>query len=239
MAHYNDEITILVPTWNRRKFLGLFLMNVKNQDYPHEKLNLIIDDDGPEGEKFINNIKEVEEYLHPIKVKYINNKPRRSIGKKRNDLIKECKTKIFCFMDDDDVYFSTYISHSYTVMKNKKVGCVGSDKMVFCMTDKNFDIHAIDCGNRASLIHEATLMMTYKYYRASCKFGDNSAGEGKNIFIGHERSVAITDIMKIMCCVQHGENTIDKLQFAKEENKLNIRLDPECENILKQILFKK
>jgi hypothetical protein len=45
--------------------------------------------------------------------------------------------------------------------------------------------------------------------------------------------------MKIMCCVQHGENTIDKLQFAKEENKLNIRLDPECENILKQILFKK
>ena len=220
MAHYNDEITILVPTWNRRKFLGLFLMNVKNQDYPHEKLNLIIDDDGPEGEKFINNIKEVEEYLHPIKVKYINNKPRRSIGKKRNDLIKECKTKIFCFMDDDDVYFSTYISHSYTVMKN-------------------FDIHAIDCGNRASLIHEATLMMTYKYYRASCKFGDNSAGEGKNIFIGHERSVAITDIMKIMCCVQHGENTIDKLQFAKEENKLNIRLDPECENILKQILFKK
>lgn len=232
-----EEISILVPTWNRRKFLGLFLRNVKCQDYPHDKLKLIIDDDGDE--KFIKNVKEVEDYLHPIKVKYINNKSRRTIGKKRNDLIKECDTKIFCFMDDDDVYFPTYISHSYETLKKNKVGCVGSDKMVFCMTDRNFDIHAIDCGNRASLIHEATLMMTKKYYKASCKFGNNSQGEGKNIFIGHERSVAITNIMKIMCCVQHGENTIDKLQFAKDENKLNIRIDDQCEEILKEIIFKK
>jgi len=229
-----EEITVLVPTWNRSKFLPLFLMNLKCQDYPHHLLKLIIDDDGTD--KFIQDIDEVKRILHPIEVQYINNKPRRSIGKKRNDLVKECKTKIFCFLDDDDVYFPTYISHSYQVLKDNKAGCVGSDKMVFCMTDRNFDLHAIDCGNRAVMIHEATMMMTKKWYKASCKFGNNSQGEGKNIFVGHEKTVAFTDIMKVMCCVQHGSNTVNKLQFAKEDNKLPFDLDDKFKELLEKLL---
>ena len=229
-----EEITILVPTYNRSKFLPLFLMNLKGQDYPHHLLKLIIDDDGTD--KFIQDIDEVRRILHPIEVQYITNKPKRTIGKKRNDLVKECETKIFCFLDDDDIYFPTYISHSYQVLKENKAGCVGSDKMVFCMSDKNFDLHAIDCGNKVSLIHEATIMMTKKWFRASCKFGNNSQGEGKNIFLGHERTVAFTDIMKVMCCLQHGSNTVDKLQFAKEDNKLPFGLDEKFREILENIL---
>ena len=40
------KISILVPTFNRRKFLPLLLRNIKIQDYPHDKLEVIIDDDG-------------------------------------------------------------------------------------------------------------------------------------------------------------------------------------------------
>ena len=228
------EITILVPTWNRTKFLPLFLMNLKNQNYPHDKLKLIIDDDGEN--KFISDIQEVKRILYPIQVKYINNKPKRTIGKKRNDLIKECETKIFCFMDDDDVYLPTYISYSYETMKQKRAGCVGSDKMLFCMTQKNFDIHAINCGDNVKLIHEATIMMTKKWFRASCGFADGSQGEGKNLFFGMESKVAITDVSRIMCCLQHEENTVEKLQFAKDENKLDIRLDDKLINLIKNIL---
>lgn len=231
-----EEISILVPTWNRHKFLPLFLMNLKSQSYPHNLITVIIDDDGDD--KFIKDISEFEELIKPMKLKYVNDRPRRSIGKKRNDLVKMCKTKIFCFMDDDDIYFPTYLSHSYEVMKKEKAGCVGSDKMLFCMTDKNYDIHAIDCGNTKRLIHEATLMMTMKYYKASCKFQDSSQGEGANIFTGHERKVALSDIRQVMCCVQHGENTIDKLQFAKDKNKLPTELSDEMINILNQILKK-
>jgi glycosyltransferase involved in cell wall biosynthesis len=229
-----DEISVLVPTYNRSKFLPLFLMNLKSQSYPHDKLKIIIDDDGTD--KFIKDINEVRRILHPMQVQYIKDKPKRSIGKKRNDLIKACDTKILCFLDDDDIYMPSYIEHSYNTLKEKKAGCVGSDKMIFCMTDRNFDLHAIDCGNRAVMIHEATMMMTKRWYKASARFANNSAGEGKNIFAGHEKNVAITDIMKCMCCVQHGENTISKLQFAKEENKLDFNISDDFKNILKKIL---
>ena len=228
------DITILVPTFNRSKFLPLFLMNLKNQNYPHNKLKLIIDDDGEN--KFISDIDEVRRILHPIEVRYFKDRPRRSIGKKRNDLIKDCETKILCFMDDDDVYLPTYISYSYETMKQKRAGCVGSDKMLFCMTQKNFDIHAINCGDNVKLIHEATLMMTKKWFRASCGFADGSQGEGKNLFFGMESKVAITDITKVMCCLQHEGNTVEKLQFAKDDNKLDIRLDDKLINLIKNIL---
>ena len=42
-------------------------------------------------------LEEVKRILHPIKLTYIIHKNKRSIGKKRNELIKACNTKIFCF----------------------------------------------------------------------------------------------------------------------------------------------
>ena len=228
------DITILVPTWNRSNFLPLFLMNLKSQTYPQNHIKIIIDDDG--SERFISDEQQIKDFLHPITLTYITDKPKRTIGKKRHDLIKACKTKIFCFMDDDDIYIPTYLEHSYQVMKENKVGCVGSDKMIFCMTQKNFDIHAIDCGNKARLIHEATIMMTQKFYRASCGFENSSQGEGANLFTGHTKDVAITDINKIMVCVAHTGNTVAKEQFATDLNKLDIEMTDDIINELKNIL---
>lgn len=231
-----ETISVLVPTYNRSKFLPLFLLNLKKQDYPHDKLHIIIDDDGDE--PFINDFDRVRQVLHPMKVIYLRNRERRTIGRKRNNLIKTCKTKIFAFMDDDDIYHSTYLTHSYETLKNKKVGCVGSDKMLFCMTDKDYSVHAIDCGNNVRMIHEATIMATKKWYKASNKFNNHNTGEGKQLFDGFENDVAITNIMKCMLCVQHGDNTVDKLQFAKDENKLDIEITDDFKDILNDILKK-
>lgn len=234
------EITILMPVWKRSEFLPLVIMNLKSQDYPHDRLRLIIDDDTAYAdERFIKTdeeLKHVKNILEPIKVEYITGKQRRTIGKKRNDLIKSCKTKIWMFFDSDDVYLPTAISYSYSVLKQNKFGCVGSDKMIFCMSDKDFAVHAIDCGNNKRLIHEASMMGTLKWWRASCKFSDSSKGEGANIFTGHENKVGITDVTKVMVCLQHGENTVDKLQFAKDENKLEIEISDELKDVLTKIL---
>ena len=99
------EITILIPSWNRQNFLNLIVMNIKSQNYPHDKIKVIIDDDSEDKLKqlipTISLLSDIKRHLHPIQLTYINNKPRRTIGKKRNDLIKECKTKIFASMDRD------------------------------------------------------------------------------------------------------------------------------------------
>jgi len=232
------ELTIMMPIYNRSRWLPLIVHNIKCQDYPHDKLSVIIDDDSDTDFllKSQEDIDYMKQLLYPINFTYINHKPRRSIGKKRNDLVKACNTKYMAFMDSDDVYQSTYLTYSYHVLKSTKKGCVGSDKMVFAMSDRDFSIHAIDCGNRAVMVHEACMLFTKKWFNASPKFANNSAGEGKNIFEGNEHQVAITNVMNCMVCIQHGENTIEKLQFAKDDNKLDIQLSDECKNLIKNIL---
>jgi len=37
-------------------------------------------------------------------------------------------------------------------------------------------------------------------------------------------------------CIQHGENSVDKLQFAKEENKLDFGISEDIKKILKSVL---
>jgi len=41
-----------------------------------------------------------------------------------------------------------------------------------------------------------------------------------------------------MMCVQHGGNTVEKLQFARDDNRLNIEISDEMREILENI-FKK
>ena len=229
-----EDITILVPTWNRSKFLPLFLLNVANQSYPKHHLKIIIDDDGTEA--FIKNIDAVRAALGEVELTYITGKPRRSIGKKRHDLIKACKTKVFCFVDDDDIYLPTYIEYSYNFMKEGRFGCVGSNKMLFTMSSSNYDIHMIDCGDKKGLIHEACVMATTKWYKGSCGFANSSLGEGAQLFAGQNKLVGITDVRHCMICLEHSGNTVDKLQFAKEENKINIELSEPLTEMIDKIL---
>ena len=234
-----DNISILIPTYNRKKFLPLLIRNILSQTYPKDKLELIIDDDGQEKLLDKENLEKMKIVLHPIKIKYIDNKPKRSIGKKRDDLIKSASHKIVVFMDDDDLYFPTYIQYSYECLKKNKVGCVGSTQMLFTMSDDDFKTYMINCGENKPLIHEATLMMTKKFYRASCGFADSSQGEGNNIFYGMENQVFITDIFNIMCCIQHQNNTIDKLQFQKDELKIDLTIEDDIKDFLLNILKEK
>ena len=41
-----------------------------------------------------------------------------------------------------------------------------------------------------------------------------------------------------MVCIQHEGNTIDKLQFATDDKKVDVEISPEFKNILSNILGK-
>ncbi len=233
-----DRISILVPTYKRHKFLPLLLRNVMIQDYNHKLLTLVIDDDSPRGEQLIKDedYEKVVQHLHPIKLIYKRCITKKTIGEKRNSLVKCAPDKIVAFLDDDDIYMPTYISYSYNMLKGNKVGCVGSNQMLFCMSQKNYEVYGINCGDKISLIHEATIMMTKKWFNSTCKFAKNSAGEGQNLFAGSEKNVFNTDISKVMICLGHDSNTIDKMRFAEADNKVDITMNKTLIEIIEKIL---
>tara|TARA_R110001592_G_scaffold76428_2_gene230658 strand:+ start:16473 stop:17171 length:699 start_codon:yes stop_codon:yes gene_type:complete len=228
-----DKISILTPTYNRSKFLPLFIDNLKKQTYPHNLLEVVIDDDGTE--PFTNNIQGLQLDIYPIKLIYHRNKNKRSIGEKRNNLVKLSSNKILINMDDDDIYNPAYIEHSYLSLKELKCGLVGSNQMIFCYPKKEFKLTAIKCESKIQ-IHEATMCFTKKYWKSMGGYCKNSQGEGVNMIQNQDKNVGLTDIRLVMLCIAHEGNSVDKEQFDLETHKLDMKYEGSEVSILKQIL---
>lgn len=226
-----QKISILTPTFNRSKFLLLYLHNIKSQSYPHNYLDVIIDDDGDE--PFISNLDEVRNFLFPIKLTYLRYNQKRSIGVKRNNLVKNSKNKIFMFFDDDDIYAGECVHYCYKELMNNKYGLVGSSQMLFyhLKLDK---FTAIQCNSK-TLIHEATMMMTRKYFNSMGGFKFNGVGEGKKMIQSdNDKRVGDLEILKIMVCLDHGENTVAKDRF-KHNQPCEIKLSQHIKDIINNI----
>jgi len=214
-----DDISILLPTYNRRKFLPFIIRNLKVQDYPHKNLQLVICDDGDE--PLIEDYTTFKNAIKPIKLKLIRNKNRLSIGEKRNHLVQQANHNIVVFMDDDDLYEPTYISHSHHILKTNKAGCVGCDKMIFIYPPyTNKDFYALNACHK-TLIHEATMMFHRSWYNKTKGFHLSNRAEGLGITQTCKlKTIELTNPFKTMTAVVHGDNTIVKDKFKTDTNNL-------------------
>jgi len=209
-------VSILMPCYMRREFVPLIKSNIQAQSYPKEKLELVILQDGPED--LFESPDELNKFRSEIGIKltykYEKN-IRRSIGEKRNKLVKMSSHKICAMMDSDDIYYSDYIRYSVNALKEYNAGISSSACMVFVYPKLDFKMSAIKCGYKYQC-HEGCAVFTKKYFNSVGGFQKTSAGEGVKLFGGSESKILNLDINRLMICVGHDNNTIDKQQFLKE-----------------------
>ena len=217
------KISIVTPIYERNKFKRLIISNLLKLDYPLDKLEYIVDDDGKE-EKFISSdeeMKEFKEAIYPIHFIYKHYNKKRSIGEKRNNLCKIAPDKLIANMDSDDLMVSTWLKHSLEIMKKGKYNLVGTNQMIFLYPNDNWKSTAIQCTTKR-MIHEAGMLFTKKHWKAMGGFGKSSQGEGtKMIDNMNEKTVGLTECKDVIICICHNDNTINKDRF-KEFKELGI-----------------
>jgi glycosyltransferase involved in cell wall biosynthesis len=213
-----SSISIIIPTYNRKKFEKLIEYNINCQDYQNI-LEVIIADDGD----------ELLELSIPYPIKYIKCK-RMTIGEKRNLLVSNASGQYIAHMDTDDIYFSTYLSYSISFLEKTKKEAVGTADMIFMFSDGTIG------GMRnplLSMANEATLVYKKTFWEER-GFGEQQTSEGISFLIGRHWQIANTDITKQMICICHSSNTVDKEPWRKNR----IHSLPNFENhklILEQI----
>ena len=231
-----EYVSILTPTFNRRKCLPLMIKNIMNFDYPKDKLEwIILDSFGKNGEKSERLFKdrELEELQDKldVKVRYTYMPKKMSIGEKRNWLSENAEHDILINMDDDDLYISKYIQHSIDTLLNHKKDCVGCLNMLFVNTKKNYEISLLQCIKDYKLLDESTLCMKKSHWM-KYKYQDSSRGEGCTIF-GEKSKCGETMIEHCVICVVWDKNTIDKDLYT--QNVIDAKLDELSLKLLKKI----
>ena len=222
---YEDlpPVSIIIPCYKRRKFVPLMLCNIFYMDYPKNKLEVCILQDGPE-DLFPHNSLEFFKEKCGCKVNYVYEKNiRRTIGEKRNRLVKMASHKIIACMDSDDVYFGTYLRYSVSALKEHKVGITSSASMLFCYPQYDYKITGIRCGYKHQG-HEACAVFTKKHFNSMGGFISKGAkgnqGEGVKLIAHNEKNMVNLDVRMLMVCIVHNideGNTINKERFKDSD----------------------
>jgi glycosyltransferase involved in cell wall biosynthesis len=102
-------VSVCTPTFNRRPFIEMMISCFNSQDYPKDRMEWIIIDDGSDPiEDMIKN--------HP-NVKYFKYDKKMTLGRKRNIMHQKSKGSIIVYMDDDDYYPPERVSHAVDMLQ--------------------------------------------------------------------------------------------------------------------------
>lgn len=235
------KVSICMPIYNRNNFKPLIIYNLQNFCYPgRDKLELVIDDDGPD--RFFKDNIELENFkkeVTPIRVKYFTYNKRRSIGVKRNNLVKLASHKHYAQMDSDDIYMPSYIQYSIETLKLTKKTLVGTNQMIFIYPLHKFKMTGIQCEGKRQ-IHEASMVFTKQHFRSMGGFvskGDGaSKGEGCKMVDLNDGNCGLTECHLVMMCVCHDSNTVLKDIF-KDKSEVTGTLAPMLIDVLSECLI--
>lgn len=214
--------SILIPTFNRKKFEKLISHNIQCQLYPFI-CEVIVCDDGDEDQKL--------ELTVPYPVRYVR-VPRMTIGAKRNHLKHLAKGEYLVHMDTDDFYAPQYIAKSIWNLMHKRAELSGSSDMLLTDGEKCY----IQRCMYGSKLNEATMVYTKKYAETH-HFLNESRAEGLE-FTKDNGSRLIrceTMITDIMICVAHDQNTIDKKPWLTHDVKLDTEVFKDHFDILSSL----
>ena len=227
------NVSIITPTYNRKNIFPIALRNFYFFDYPKEKMEWIICDDGQQ------DLKPIIPDDSRIKYIKVDTDGKLNVSQKRNLCIQHCSHDIIVHMDDDDYYFPHSIkSRVKTLLKYKDKKCVSSKNMGYyhLIDDYSFIKNCYDQNNNLIYLPEAS-MAYYKSFWEQNKF-DERVGSGEFIHFLKDRFNQLITIPYEFNMIAFTHNTNTCPQENKINNKFNFCdiFELKYQNFLKKII---
>lgn len=199
----HPPVSIITPTYNRRKFLPWLVEHIKAQTYPRERIEWVVLDDGTDCVRDV-----LEPHMATLNITYIRSEEKLNIGEKRNRLHGAARGTILVTMDDDDYYPPERVAHAVNTLLSKKVELVGSSRNHLFFTDDASIWSVGPYGPNHGTF--GTMAYTKKY--AMTHPCDPTVVYAEEIVFTNEYKTPLAqlDPMKTMLVMCHSENTFNK-----------------------------
>ena len=211
-------VSICTPTFNRRPFIPFMLKCFEQQDYPKDRMEWIIIDDGTD--KIGDLVAQ-----HP-QVKYYPLEKKLLLGQKRNLMHDMTKGDILVYMDDDDYYPPERVSHAVDILqKTPNALCAGSSEIYiyFKHIQKMFQFgpYGPNHSTAGTFAFKRELLKMTRYEDGA------ALAEEKHFLKNYTIPFVQLDPLKTILVFSHEHNTFDKRrllenanpQFTKESDK--------------------
>ena len=198
------SVSIVIPTYNRKKFESLIEYNINIQDYFNLIEVIVLDDSDVDRPLCIKT---------RIPIRYYT-VPRMTIGMKRNCGVKLAQGNYIAFIDTDDMYSPEYISHSIFEMETSGKSIAGSADMNMWDGKQFYKQRCV----YIHLLNEATMVFKKSAWQA---FGDTNSNEAVPFLEKNIENIIETNIDRVMCCLCHKDNTVDKTPWLVDKYKSN------------------
>ncbi len=135
---YFPSITVVIPTRDRGPALVEGIESILSQDYPSDRIELIVIDDG--------SVDETQKLVSAFSCKLLTNASSRGQSYCRNLGAREAKGEILAFLDDDCVAGQSWLRDLVPFFQWEEVGVVGgyvdgySNKSLLDRYEKEFSL---------------------------------------------------------------------------------------------------
>jgi glycosyltransferase involved in cell wall biosynthesis len=205
-------VSVITPTYNRRKFIPSLITCYLSQTYPKHRMEWIVYDDGEDSVEDI--FKKFAEKIPNLR--YIRESEKKTIGAKRNRLNAEARGEILVAMDDDDFYFPERVQAVVTAFKQQaKVELAGSSEIFMYFSDSK-EIYKLGPYNPN---HATNGTMGWRKSYSDKHFYDETVthAEEKSFLEGYKHPMIQLNPMKVMLVMSHSENTFDKRKLREDK----------------------
>jgi glycosyltransferase involved in cell wall biosynthesis len=199
-------VSICTPTFNRRPFIQMAIKCFEHQNYPKDKMEWIIVDDG---------IDKIEDLVsHIPQVRYFKYDKKLTLGTKRNISNEKAKGDIIVYMDDDDYYPPERVKHAVERLRESKALCAGSSEMFiyFKHIDKMFKFGPY--GSKHSTA--ATFAFKRELLNQTRFDEESSVAEERKFLKDYTIPFVQLDSSKTILVFSHNHNSFDKKELLKQ-----------------------
>jgi hypothetical protein len=203
-------ISIVTPTYNRRKLIDIAFHNLLWSDYPIEKIEwIVVEDSDDQALSSSDKIVQFGEHAKGLQLRYIPLQGKRTVGEKRNIGCEAATNEIILFMDDDDHYPPTSLRRRVAWLTKSPnapsaVGCtmLAMYDLIKGTSAVNVPPWGLPLGARVS---EASLAFKKSFWEAR-KFSAVGVAEGEAWLLGRESEFLEIPPQQLIVAFSHGGN---------------------------------
>ena len=226
-THTRPLVSICTPTFNRRPFIKATIDCFKHQDYPMDRLEWIIVDDGTD------KIEDIIKEANMPQIKYFAYDEKMTLGKKRNLMHTKATGSIIVYMDDDDYYPPQRVSHAVEMLEANPSKLIAGSSIIHVYFKHISKI--VEFGPYGPNHATAGTFAFRRELLNETSYNENAAlAEERDFLKLHTIPMVQLDPRKTILVFSHSQNSFDKKELLVATNSSWKEIDVSVDEFVKE-----